>query len=82
MTIADRTCPLPQIAFDAGQKAVLTSCVLVNQSVLSKKRKKAPGSTDKHKRLEAAMINCCFSFTIRRDSYAIPSMVVGNFLKL
>lgn len=44
-----------QIAFDAGQKAVLTSCVLVNQSVLSKKRKK-PGQ-DKQKRLESAMIN-------------------------
>jgi len=26
-------------------------------------------------------INCCFSFTIRRDLYGIPVMVVGNFLK-
>ncbi|KAK4054245.1 Transcription factor [Microbotryomycetes sp. JL201] len=103
------------IAFDAGQKAVLTSCVLINQSVLSKKRKKlaaamasankknspskdatnqsvstvaaasgAAGTTattdkadknDKLKKLiEEAKINCCFSFTIRRDSYAIPSV--------
>ncbi|KAK4701309.1 hypothetical protein P7C70_g4930, partial [Phenoliferia sp. Uapishka_3] len=93
------------IAFDSGQKAVLTSCVLVNQSVLSKKRKKVGG--DKAKNREDAMINvsfssyllfrgrgrseelicgvvgqqCCFSFTIRRDSYAIPSMIVGNFLR-
>ncbi|KAM0745900.1 hypothetical protein T439DRAFT_384525 [Meredithblackwellia eburnea MCA 4105] len=69
------------IAFDAGQKAVLTSCVLVNQSVLSRKRKKAGSSGDKAKYREEAMINCCFSFTIRRDSYAIPSMIVGNFLR-
>ncbi|KAM0789461.1 hypothetical protein ACM66B_000283 [Microbotryomycetes sp. NB124-2] len=99
------------IAFDAGQKAVLTSCVLINQSVLSKKRKKmaaaiaaanknnpasskegqataatsAMDKADKNDRvkklIEEAKINCCFSFTIRRDSYAIPSMIVGNFLR-
>ncbi|KAL8292011.1 hypothetical protein RQP46_001477 [Phenoliferia psychrophenolica] len=67
------------IAFDSGQKAVLTSCVLVNQQVLSRKRKKVGGDKAKHR--EDAMINCCFSFTIRRDSYAIPSMIVGNFLR-
>lgn len=44
-----------QIAFDAGQKAVLTSCVLVNQAVLSRKRKKAGG--DKVKIRPDAMIN-------------------------
>lgn len=66
------------IAFDVGQKAVLTSCVLVNQSVLSKKRKR---QGNRQKNREDAMINCCFSFTIRRDSYAIPSMIVGNFLR-
>ncbi|KAI5479341.1 Zn(2)-C6 fungal-type transcription factor [Pseudohyphozyma bogoriensis] len=65
------------IAFDAGQKAVLTSCVLFNQTILSKKRKR---NADKNKYKEEATINCCFSFTIRRDNYAIPSMIVGNFL--
>ncbi|KIY53905.1 hypothetical protein FISHEDRAFT_31238, partial [Fistulina hepatica ATCC 64428] len=26
-------------------------------------------------------IDCCFSFTIRRDKWGIPSMIVGNFIK-
>ncbi|BGP30704.1 Transcription factor [Rhodotorula toruloides] len=68
------------IAFDASQKAVLTSCVLINQSVLSRKRKKA--GANKAKVLEDAMVNACFSFTIRRDSYSIPSMIIGNFIRL
>ncbi|GAA6003129.1 gluconeogenesis transcription factor RDS2 [Rhodotorula paludigena] len=68
------------IAFDVGQKAVLTSCVLINQSILSRKRKKA--GADKGKVSEDAMVNACFSFTIRRDSYGIPSMIVGNFIRL
>ncbi|BGP54146.1 Transcription factor [Rhodotorula sphaerocarpa] len=74
------------IAFDVGQKAVLTSCVLINQSILSRKRKKAAGGAssgsggggagaDKRKVPDDAM-------TIRRDSYGIPSMIVGNFIKL
>ncbi|KAJ3110519.1 hypothetical protein HDU96_006505 [Phlyctochytrium bullatum] len=45
------------IAFDAGQKAVLTSCVLKG---LDGKRN----------------VNCCFSFTIRRDRYNIPLMAL------
>ncbi|KAH8927638.1 hypothetical protein BT69DRAFT_1347156 [Atractiella rhizophila] len=64
------------IAFNASQKAVLTTCVLVNQTTQAqaqagKKKKKEP--------VPEALINCCFSFTIRRDSYQIPSMIVGNF---
>ncbi|GAA6052425.1 hypothetical protein JCM3770_000235 [Rhodotorula araucariae] len=68
------------IAFDSGQKAVLTSCVLINQSVLSRKRRKA--GADKGKIAEEAMVSACFSFTIRRDSYGIPSLIVGNFIRL
>ncbi|KAJ8462667.1 hypothetical protein ONZ45_g17856 [Pleurotus djamor] len=30
---------------------------------------------------EEGFINCCFSFTIRRDKWGIPSMIVGNFIK-
>jgi hypothetical protein len=79
-----------QIAFDVGQKAVLTSCVLINQSILSRsqKRKRNQPSTEttlggaKKKVPEEAMVSAAFSFTIRRDSYGIPSMIVGNFLKL
>ncbi|KAG2174780.1 hypothetical protein INT43_005842 [Umbelopsis isabellina] len=51
------------IAFDAGQKAVLTSCLLKNPD---------PENT--------SVMSCCFSFTIRRDKYNIPTVIVGNFL--
>ncbi|KAI9304771.1 hypothetical protein BJ944DRAFT_202171 [Cunninghamella echinulata] len=51
------------IAFDPGQKAVLTSCLLKNPE---------PDNT--------SVISCCFSFTIRRDKYNIPTVIVGNFL--
>jgi hypothetical protein len=58
------------IAFDPGQKAVLTSCVLINRAALASNRKR---SRDKEMSLEQAkeeaQINCTFSFTIRRDSY-------------
>lgn len=30
---------------------------------------------------EEGMISCCFSFTIRRDPYGIPTLIVGNFIK-
>lgn len=49
------------IAFDAGQKAVLTSCLLKNPKT-------------------GATTSCCFSFTIRRDKYNIPTIITGNFL--
>ncbi|RKP10511.1 hypothetical protein THASP1DRAFT_34097 [Thamnocephalis sphaerospora] len=52
------------IAFDAGQKAVLTSCMLKN-------------NLDPRSKLE---VSCCFSFTIRRDKYNIPTLIAGNFL--
>jgi len=51
------------ISFDEKQKAVLTSCVLLNQTTFQP-------------------INCCFSFTVRRDIYQIPVSIVGNFLPL
>lgn len=49
------------IAFDKGQKAVLTSCNLRTKDGFKRK-------------------SCCFSFTIRRDRYNIPSCIVGNFI--
>ena len=30
---------------------------------------------------EQGTIDCCFSFTIRRDPYGIPTLIVGNFIK-
>ncbi|EIN14633.1 hypothetical protein PUNSTDRAFT_96624 [Punctularia strigosozonata HHB-11173 SS5] len=71
------------VAFDSKQKAVLTSCVLRYKPLL------APPSMSTKKLLDADMmppqeeglINCCFSFTIRRDTSGIPSMIVGNFIR-
>lgn len=75
--------------------------MLINQSILSRKRRKA--GADKGKIAEEAMVSACFSFvslvplrvesrgspafralpqTIRRDSYGIPSLIVGNFIRL
>lgn len=51
------------IAFDKGQKAVLTSCNLRTKDGVRRK-------------------SCCFSFTIRRDRYNIPSCIVGNFIPI
>ncbi|PPQ75496.1 hypothetical protein CVT26_015820 [Gymnopilus dilepis] len=31
--------------------------------------------------MEEGFINCCFSFTIRRDKWGIPTMIVGNFIR-
>ncbi|GAA5868688.1 hypothetical protein JCM8547_003783 [Rhodosporidiobolus lusitaniae] len=71
------------IAFDVGQKAVLTSCVLINQSVLSRtRRKREKAGSSKTKVVDEALVNACFSFTIRRDSYGIPSLVAGNFIPM
>ncbi|KAG5654013.1 hypothetical protein H0H81_008322 [Sphagnurus paluster] len=30
---------------------------------------------------EDGFVNCCFSFTIRRDKWGIPTMIVGNFIR-
>jgi len=76
-----------QVAFDATQKAVLTSCVLRHKPLIT-----TPGavaitasSRGNKKQLELpneeGFINCCLSFTIRRDAWGIPSMIVGNFIK-
>ena len=48
------------IAFDNGQKAVLTSCLLKNPDTAN-----SPNSQGG----KGGVINCCFSFTIRRDKY-------------
>lgn len=31
--------------------------------------------------MEEGFVSCCFSFTIRRDKWGIPSMIVGNFIR-
>ncbi|KAI5786760.1 hypothetical protein FPQ18DRAFT_368442 [Pyronema domesticum] len=54
------------IAFDTSQKAMLTSCHLKNPD---------PNAAEK-------LIHCCFSFTIRRDSYDIPALIIGNFMPI
>ncbi|KZV71262.1 hypothetical protein PENSPDRAFT_557892, partial [Peniophora sp. CONT] len=68
------------VAFDSSQKAVLTSCVLrfkpkLTTSGTAVSEEIAAGEG------EEALIACCFSFTIRRDTWGIPSMIVGNFIR-
>ncbi|KAI9188077.1 Transcription factor [Blastocladiella emersonii ATCC 22665] len=63
------------IAFDPGQKAVLTSCLLEYQG-------SGGGEDGGEGSGKKTPIPCCFSFTIRRDKYNIPIMVVGNFLPI
>jgi len=76
-----------QVAFDSTQKAVLTSCVLrfkplitipgVAPITASSRGSKRPQESPN----EEGFVSCCFSFTIRRDTWGIPSMIVGNFIK-
>ncbi|KAF9220074.1 hypothetical protein BS17DRAFT_788178 [Gyrodon lividus] len=68
------------VAFDSSQKAVLTSCVLRFKPLINTHpdRKKIGGENVPN---EEGFVNCCFSFTIRRDKWGIPSMIVGNFIK-
>ncbi|KAF2036040.1 hypothetical protein EK21DRAFT_52610 [Setomelanomma holmii] len=54
------------IAFDHTQKAILTSCSLKTPD---------PNSKDPE-------IRCCFSFTVKRDMWNIPVLIVGNFLPI
>lgn len=71
------------VAFDSSQKAVLTSCVLRFQPLV----KQNPGTTTPGRAPLAPtpgkeeLVNCCFSFTIRRDTWGIPLMIVGNFIR-
>jgi hypothetical protein len=63
------------VAFDQGQKAVLTSCVL-----RYKPRELNPHQPNQNGQPQEGFINCCFSFTIRRDSWGIPVAIIGNFI--
>ncbi|KAF8581200.1 hypothetical protein K439DRAFT_1516623 [Ramaria rubella] len=87
------------VAFDTGQKAVLTSCVLrfkpnltsiagsnsVQNSPVALRpaygQKRGQQQASSSTGAEQGLINCCFSFTIRRDTWGIPSMIVGNFIR-
>ncbi|KAJ3764455.1 hypothetical protein EV360DRAFT_31349 [Lentinula raphanica] len=79
------------VAFDSSQKAVLTSCVLrykpqLNISPTSPRNGPAGASASGMMGAaivptEEGLVNCCFSFTIRRDKWGIPSMIVGNFIR-
>lgn len=71
------------VAFDSTQKAVLTSCVLRLKPTITQGAGAAtpgPAGLDTTP-TEEGFINCCFSFTIRRDTWGIPLMIVGNFIR-
>ncbi|KAH9931557.1 uncharacterized protein B0H18DRAFT_1116342 [Fomitopsis serialis] len=71
------------VAFDSNQKAVLTSCVLRYKPSLPSSGALTPsrGKPKDDPPKEEGFISCCFSFTIRRDPYGIPTLIVGNFIK-
>ncbi|KZT64239.1 hypothetical protein DAEQUDRAFT_732911 [Daedalea quercina L-15889] len=71
------------VAFDSNQKAVLTSCVLRYKPLLPSSGSMTPsrGKPKDDSPSEEGFISCCFSFTIRRDPYGIPTLIVGNFIK-
>jgi hypothetical protein len=71
------------VAFDSSQKAVLTSCVLRYKPALPAAGANAPkGPGPGTAEGEAGFVHCCFSITVRRDVYGIPSMIVGNFIRV
>lgn len=65
------------VAFNVNQKAVLTTCVLKTKPRITS----SGSSSDTDSQDEESSISCCFSFTIRRDAWGTPSMIVGNFIK-
>jgi hypothetical protein len=74
------------VAFDSTQKAVLTSCVLRykpvrNFGTANSVTARASDAQSEGSPPEEGFINCCFSFTIRRDRWGIPNMIVGNFIR-
>ncbi|CDO77452.1 hypothetical protein BN946_scf184857.g59 [Trametes cinnabarina] len=71
------------VAFDSNQKAVLTSCVLRYKPLLPSSGATTPARVKDAQPPpdEEGFISCCFSFTIRRDPYGIPTLIVGNFIK-
>ncbi|KAI0767552.1 hypothetical protein C8Q74DRAFT_1203687 [Fomes fomentarius] len=69
------------VAFDSNQKAVLTSCMLRFKPLLPSSGAVTPARGKEPPPNEEGFISCCFSFTIRRDPYGIPTLIVGNFIK-
>ncbi|EME86990.1 uncharacterized protein MYCFIDRAFT_56164 [Pseudocercospora fijiensis CIRAD86] len=70
------------IAFDQSQKAILTSCALKRPAGLTESPAKNGTSAGQECNGPMETIKCCFSFTIRRDTHNIPSLIVGNFLPI
>jgi hypothetical protein len=75
------------VAFDSTQKAVLTSCVLRYKPSIPPPPAEETGAAVATAPVSApdtqeGFISCCFSITIRRDSWGIPSMIVGNFIRI
>ncbi|KAI0786968.1 hypothetical protein C8Q75DRAFT_720391 [Abortiporus biennis] len=81
--MAEDSAKYGHVAFDSNQKAVLTTCVLRLKPVFPASGSNTPAS-NKLKldgAQEEGFISCCFSFTIRRDPYGIPTLIVGNFIR-
>ncbi|KAJ1811803.1 Transcription factor [Coemansia sp. RSA 2599] len=75
-----------EIAFDATQKAVLTTCVLQTaasvRSMVQASRAAPHSQQQQQQQQPGAQTRCCFSFTLRRDKYKIPLAIAGNFMPI
>ncbi|KAJ2784434.1 Transcription factor [Coemansia javaensis] len=71
-----------EIAFDATQKAVLTSCMLQPSAAVRAlaQQRAANGAGPAALPQVTRPVRCCFSFTLRRDKYNIPLGIIGNFI--
>ncbi|THH26403.1 hypothetical protein EUX98_g7778 [Antrodiella citrinella] len=88
LTLLNRSQKYGHVAFDSNQKAVLTSCVLRYKPQLpmltrsnNNNSNNNNNNNNNNKAQEEGVRSCCFSFTIRRDPYGIPTLIVGNFIK-
>ncbi|CAK1358761.1 unnamed protein product [Cercospora beticola] len=74
------------IAFDQSQKAILTSCTLMRPARRREDADEGTSTAGKDgknmEKVKMEAVRCCFSFTIRRDTHNIPSLIVGNFLPI
>lgn len=67
-----------QVGFDRSRKAVLTTCTLLPPPRLLVPPGKRPSYSKPPKK--RAEIPCCFSFTVQRDSWGVPVVVMGQFM--
>ena len=72
---------LPYVSvLSRSRKAVLTTCTLLPPPRLLVAPGKRPSFSKPPKK--RAEIPCCFSFTVQRDSWGVPVVVMGQFMAI